>query len=57
MLFTHRNTVLYRIRRMQGDFGLPLDDPACHAELLLGVSALLFRDRGPDFFLSGRITN
>lgn len=57
MLFTHRNTVLYRIRRMQGDFGLPLDDPACHAELLLGVSVLLFRDRGPDFFLSGRITN
>ena len=51
MLFTHRNTVLYRIRRMQGDFGLPLDDPACHAELLLGVSVLLFRDRGPDFFL------
>ena len=51
MLFTHRNTVLYRIRRMQGDFGLPLDDPACHAELLLGVSALLFRDRGPNFFL------
>lgn len=51
MLFTHRNTVLYRIRRMQGDFGLPLDDPACHTELLLGVSVLLFRDRGPDFFL------
>ena len=51
MLFTHRNTVLYRIRRMQGDFGLPLDDPARHAELLLGVSVLLFRDRGPDFFL------
>lgn len=50
-LFTHRNTVLYRIRRMQGDFGLPLDDPACHAELLLGVSVLLFEDKGPDFFL------
>lgn len=51
MLFTHRNTVLYRIRRMQSDFGLPLDDPACHAELLLGVSVLLFEDKGPDFFL------
>ena len=51
VLFTHRNTVLYRIRRMQGDFGLPLDDPACHAELLLGVSVLLFEDKGPDFFL------
>ena len=43
--------MLYRIRRMQGDFGLPLDDPACHAELLLGVSVLLFEDKGPDFFL------
>ncbi len=51
VLFTHRNTVLYRIRRMQSDFGLPLDDPACHAELLLGVSVLLFEDKGPDFFL------
>ena len=50
-LFTHRNTVLYRIRRMQSDFGLPLDDPACHTELLLGVSVLLFEDKGPDFFL------
>lgn len=57
VLFTHRNTVLYRIRRMQGDFGLPLDDPACHAELLLGVSVLLFEDKGPDFFLSGQIMN
>lgn len=51
VLFTHRNTVLYRIRRMQSDFGLPLDDPACHAELLLGVSVLLFEDKGSDFFL------
>lgn len=57
VLFTHRNTVLYRIRRMQSDFGLPLDDPACHAELLLGVSVLLFEDKGPDFFLNGQITN
>lgn len=50
-LFTHRNTVLYRIRRMQSDFGLPLEDPASHAELLLGASVLLFEDKGPDFFL------
>lgn len=57
VLFTHRNTVLYRIRRIQSDFDLPLDDPACHAELLLGVSVLLFEGRGPDFFLSGQITN
>ena len=51
-LFTHRNTVLYRIRRMQDDFRIPLDDPAVHADLLLGVSLLLFEEKGPDFFLS-----
>lgn len=50
-LFTHRNTVLYRIRRMQDDFHIPLDEPAVHADLLLGVSLLLFEEKGPDFFL------
>ena len=50
-LFTHRNTVLYRIHRMQDDFLIPLDDSAVHADLLLGVSLLLFEEKGPDFFL------
>ena len=50
-LFTHRNTVLYRIRRIQDDFHIPLDEPAVHADLLLGVSLLLFEEKGPDFFL------
>ncbi len=50
-LFTHRNTVLYRIRRIQDDFHIPLDDPVIHADLLLGVSLLLFEEKGPDFFL------
>ena len=50
-LFTHRNTVLYRIRRIEDDFAIPLDEPAIHADLLLGVSLLLFEEKGPDFFL------
>ena len=50
-LFTHRNTVLYRIRRMQEEFGIPLDEPDKHADLLLSVSLLLFEAKGPDFFL------
>lgn len=50
-LFTHRNTVLYRIRRIKDDFAIPLDEPAIHADLLLGVSLLLFEKKGPDFFL------
>ena len=51
-LYTHRNTVLYRIRRLQEDFDIPLDDPSLHADLLLGVSLILFETKGPDFFLS-----
>lgn len=50
-LFTHRNTVLYRIHRMQEEFQLPLEEPSALADLLLSVSLVLFRWRGPDFFL------
>ena len=50
-LYTHRNTVLYRIRRLQEDFLIPLEDPSLHADLLLGVSLILFEIKGPDFFL------
>ncbi|MEE0542757.1 MAG: helix-turn-helix domain-containing protein [Oscillospiraceae bacterium] len=50
-LYTHRNTVLYRIRRLQEDFAIPLEEPSQHADLLLGVSLILFEIKGPDFFL------
>ena len=50
-LYTHRNTVLYRIRRLQEDFLIPLEDPSLHADLLLGISLILFESKGPDFFL------
>ena len=50
-LYTHRNTVLYRIRRLQEDFLIPLEEPSLHADLLLGVSLILFDTKGPDFFL------
>ena len=52
-LYTHRNTVLYRIRRMQEDFAIPLEDPSMHTDLLMGISLILFETRGPDFFLCG----
>ena len=51
VLYTHRNTVLYRIRRLQEDFLIPLEDSSLHADLLLGVSLILFDTKGPDFFL------
>ena len=50
-LYTHRNTVLYRIRRLQENFAIPLEEPSQHADLLLGVSLILFEIKGPDFFL------
>ncbi len=50
-LFTHRNTVLYRIRRMKEDFALPLDDPTQHLNLLLSVSLTLLCTQGAAFFL------
>ena len=53
MLYTHRNTILYRIRKIRDDFGISLDDEGSHTELLLGVSVLLFADRGAEFFMSG----
>lgn len=49
-LFTHRNTVLYRIRRIQEDFLIPLDDTSMHTELLLGTALLLFESKGVTFF-------
>ena len=50
-LFTHRHTVLYRIRRIEDDFAIPLEETSVHADLLLGVSLLLFKEKGADFFL------
>ena len=50
-LFTHRNTVLYRIERIRDDFLIPLDDPERHVELLVGVAILLFQNEGAEFFL------
>ena len=50
-LFTHRNTVLYRIRRMKEDFEIPLDDPSQHGNLLLSAALALLQTQGPAFFL------
>ena len=43
--------MLYRIRRLQEDFAILLEEPSQHADLLLGVSLILFEIKGPDFFL------
>ncbi len=51
-LFTHRNTVLYRIRKAKEDFNIPVDDPDAHTYLLFSLSLILYNEHGPDFFLS-----
>ena len=40
-LFTHRNTVLYRVRKMREDFDVPIDDPAQHLALLMSAALML----------------
>ena len=40
-LYTHRNTVLYRVRKMKEDFDIPLDDPDQHLALLTSAALML----------------
>lgn len=51
-LFTHRNTILYRMRKMKEDFEIPLDDSDLHFKLLLEVSLILLKEKGSGFFIS-----
>lgn len=57
MLYAHRNTVLYRVRKMQEDFGIPLDEPGKHTTLLLSTAVLLFERNGLGFFLGSAFQN
>lgn len=50
-LFTHRNTVLYRIHKMREDFAVPLDDPAAHTALLLSTALTLLDSKGAELFI------
>ena len=51
-LFTHRNTVLYRIHKMREDFTVPLDDPTAHTALLLSAALTLLDSKGTEFFIT-----
>ncbi len=46
-LFTHRNTIAYRIRKIKEEFGIPLEDPGQHAALLMSC-ALVLLENDPD---------
>lgn len=49
-LFTHRNTVLYRVRRMKEDFNIPIDDPDQRLSLLLSAAVMLLAQGREDAF-------
>lgn len=51
-MFTHRNTVLYRIDKIRNEFLIPLDEPSAHVELLIGAALLIFKESGPSFFIN-----
>lgn len=40
-LFTHRNTVLYRIKKLREDFNIPIDEPEQHLALLLSAALMI----------------
>ena len=52
-LFTHRNTVLYRVKRMREDFDIPIDDPQAHLSLLLSSAMMLLEQGREDVFMPG----
>ncbi len=51
-MFTHRNTVLYRIRRMRDEFDIPVDEPSAHLELLLSAAIVILGESSADFFIN-----
>ena len=50
-LFTHRNTVLYRIHKMREEFAVPLDDPTAYTALLLSTALTMLDSMGAEFFV------
>ncbi len=51
-LFTHRNTVQYRLRRIREEMGVEVDDPEDFTGLLLSLAAALCRLGRADLFVS-----
>lgn len=52
-LFTHRNTVLYRVKKLREDFGIPIDDPEQHLSLLLSAALMLMELGQEEYLMPG----
>ena len=53
-LYTHRNTVLYRVRKLREDFGIPLDDPDQQLALMTSAAMMLMEQGREEAFMPGR---
>ena len=51
-LYTHRNTVLYRIRKIKEDFGLDIDAPEKHLKYLLSAAVILAKNGETEMFVT-----
>ena len=51
-LYTHRNTVLYRIRKIREDFGIDLDIPEKHLKYLLSAAIILVKSGETGLFIN-----
>ena len=51
-LYTHRNTVLYRIRKIKEDFGIDLDTPEKHLKYLLSAAVILAKNGETEMFVT-----
>lgn len=52
-MFTHRNTILYRLRKLKEDFNLNLDEPDETMPLLLSSALALLRRHQDQLFVHG----
>lgn len=52
-LFTHRNTVLYRMHKLKEEFDIPIDDPDQHLALLVSSGMMLMELGREDVFMPG----
>lgn len=50
-LYTHRNTVLYRIRRIKDDFGICIDLPEMYFRYLISAALAIIRLNREDIFI------
>ncbi len=55
-LYTHRNTVLDRIRKIKEDFWINLDTPEKHLKYLLSAAVILVKNGETEMFVTDSST-